>query len=648
MRNPFEITKAVDFSDEEIERTFIPFRPGSNYEFVDPTSPMPHFLVGAKGGGRTHLLRHLAFIGAGRATLEGTAKQGYLGVYFRCSGLNGSRFRGSIADDAAWSRAFAWYMDLWLSERLLGVLAPMLRGAVSDSFASAVFEVLADVLPDVGSDQPNGLDNVRSVLTSHRRLLDLAVNNAPLVGSLDVQVPAAPGSLMFRIASKVPATVERLRRTRITFLVDEFENLTENQQRYFNTLIREKEAPVSFVVGGRQWGVKTQQTLSAGEENKQGSEFELTIIEDRYRNDSGAYAAFCNSILDARARAEGLAGSGDNVLQILTARTPTMGDRWLPATGKHTKRLEFHLLKAGLLENDVEHISRALSFESREFFSRLATLRFYLEWADRGGDDLVALSLKVREFVEPLLKGGPGGATEAVNFRNLRRSDIEAQMFADAGRPLPYLGPDALIQMSGYLPRNLLMTLKYITQWSVFYDEDPFESELGASIDSQAAGVLEASRWFHQDARPLGSIGRDCEEAIRRFGNLLREVRLSDKPSEVSVSTFSSNLSGATPASLEILDRCVRHGMLVEVPEGRASRNNGPQHRRFQLHPMIAPSFGVSTAKRGDLTLSGREVASIFDPQVSEERYLAMVRRRLAPMTAPFGSPRAEGEVPLF
>lgn len=59
--NPFEVTKAVDFSDSEISRTFVDLPGGGFFSLAEPNGPMPRYLVGGKGGGRTHLMRYFSF-----------------------------------------------------------------------------------------------------------------------------------------------------------------------------------------------------------------------------------------------------------------------------------------------------------------------------------------------------------------------------------------------------------------------------------------------------------------------------------------------------------------------------------------------------------------------------------------------------------
>src|ERR1700709_725253 len=56
--NPFEVTKAVDFTDAQIEATWVDWPSGGFLHLADPRSPMPRFLVGGMGGGRKHTPRY--------------------------------------------------------------------------------------------------------------------------------------------------------------------------------------------------------------------------------------------------------------------------------------------------------------------------------------------------------------------------------------------------------------------------------------------------------------------------------------------------------------------------------------------------------------------------------------------------------------
>ena len=121
--NPFGVTKSDDFSNEEINRFWI--EPGGvpASHLLKPTRLMPMQVIGGKGSGKTHLLRHFSFAAQTMARqdsgLASIAKQGYLGVYVRCDGLNAARFAGKSQPDDTWLAVFQYFLDLWLAQALL-------------------------------------------------------------------------------------------------------------------------------------------------------------------------------------------------------------------------------------------------------------------------------------------------------------------------------------------------------------------------------------------------------------------------------------------------------------------------------------------------------------------------------------------------
>src|SRR5215212_1798760 len=104
-KNPFEVTKASDFSDKQIAATWVDLPGGGFTSLADPGSPMPRFLVGGKGGGRTHLLRYYSYpLQKLRHDdlIAGIRNDGYVGIYLRTSGLNSLRFTDKGQESDTW------------------------------------------------------------------------------------------------------------------------------------------------------------------------------------------------------------------------------------------------------------------------------------------------------------------------------------------------------------------------------------------------------------------------------------------------------------------------------------------------------------------------------------------------------------------
>jgi len=660
-QNPFEITKAVDYTDNEIIDTFVDYPTGGYSTFAAPASPVAKFLVGGKGGGRTHLMRYYSY-SLRKSQLEryidAVKRDKYIGVYFRCSGLNASRFSGKRISDDAWTTAFNFYMDVWLTEYLLNTLADMSahdciwNAKQQTAFVRAALEPLnaaEDVLSGKSalSDELS-IESFRAGLAAFRKRMDRSINNAAINGTLDVQILSNPGVLLFSTTSAAHQELIGLQDVLFTFLIDEFENLDVTQQIYINTLIREKDRSTSFMIGSRQWGVRTQKTFSAGEENKRGSEYEWVELEQKYRAAKDSYSEFCIKLTTARLAQAGFGDLGPDRLKKLFAKLPeTAGDRFgdtaalaVLGSAEHISRPHLRTFHKGILrwsdnaalaDNMIEIVSRPRSPISE----KLALLRIYQQWSSSMTIDEAA-ARTIAEEVDALRDGH--GSRALVTVLNLWKNDIIAQLYVENNRRPPYIGLDRFIDMSGYLPRSYLTTLKYIVQAALVRGQVLFSSEEPISVDAQSAGVLEASEWFVRDAKPTGRLGQDCSLAITRLGTLFNRVRYSEKPPEVGVVAFTTDLQGIGEEVLDVISVCKSHGLLIEIPSGRKARNQGSILRKFQLHPMIAPKFALPIGRRGELKLNSDEINAVFDPSISEEQYATLVRRRIAPLTLPFGS----------
>ena len=179
-------------------------------------------------------------------------EDGYLGIYVRCSGLNPGRFAGKGQTTEAWADVFAYYTDLWLAQHTLGTVQDMVGGtdevqAAESQIAQSALS-LFDLPPDIDALTLTGLT---AGIHALQRELDISINNASLTRSLPVTIRATRGALVLDLPAVIADQLPTLSSVQFTYLLDELENLTLDQQKYINTLIREKRNPCGFIIGSR-------------------------------------------------------------------------------------------------------------------------------------------------------------------------------------------------------------------------------------------------------------------------------------------------------------------------------------------------------------------------------------------------------------
>lgn len=646
--NPFNVTKATDLDDEQINQTWVDLVVGGGYNVVvDPRVAQPRILLGGKGTGRTHLMRYLSAplqaLRSSEAPFLGALEEGYIGIYSRCTGLNSGRFEGKGVDDDVWADLFAYSFDLWLAEYAIEVIRlvlPALDGYVEQE--SILAEDIAALFDSYPAEPPKNLSDVQAVLAQLQAELSLSVNNASIVRRIDgVTITVTRGRLPFGIPQVVRSTFPALKSISWLYLIDEFENLTTSQQVYVQTLIREREDPASFIVGARAFGFRTRKTLSAGEENIEGSEYAAVELDRLYFENFTDFRSFCRNIVSTRLRDAGYVNVApdqlDNWFDHIESESVSR-DQEVQFVLKRDgpERLYFSRLLKQLLEHaDMDEAGATalvdqLRAPDHPLLERLNVFLLYQAWSRRRDLDKEARVIMdaCRDFL--------GGSSETSYGRSLRHrgDDLMARLLQEYDLPQRYTGLDTFIRMAGGLPRNLLVILKSVVRAAEFRGEEPFGSHL-ISTQSQRTGVLRASEWFFRDSKAIGPEGVLAERAIKRLATLLRALRYSDKPAEVDLSTFSLDPDSLDEAGRLALKTASDWSVLREIRNGQRDKNTGALIGKYQLNPMLCPRWDLPLVRRGVLGLSPDEARAIFSEE-SSDAFEEFRRIRVARSTVPF------------
>lgn len=670
--NPFNVTKAVDFDDKQIGEYWVDLPGGVGFrELVKPTSPMPMLILGGKGSGKTHLLRYFSYplqrLRHGDAVLAGLQSEGYIGVYLRCGGLNASRFTGKGQSAEAWSMLFQQYMDLWLAQLFLETMTDALSSHVIAEAEARLILALIELFDLPPSDAPTSIGGILGFLRAWQRQLDVAINNAALTRTVNANIRITPGRLVFGIPRIFSRTFGSLEQVQVLYLLDELENLDEQQQRYINTLIREKEAPCSFKIGARLYGIRTYSTYSADEVNREGSEYEKLHLDDHLRSNK-SYPEFALKLCARRLIETHYVGevgalkapalrrkmcdffeTTDDPLKapdrfLIRSSSKPAGKPYVDKLiGKLREGVRTSTAPGVFAEGDVQAILSALSVDRAPLLEKVNIFLFYQAWKE--GEHLPRAAREIHGALAAYQRNPRARSRYKQKVLHFG-ADLAAQLLSDFEMKQQYLGFDTFVEMSKGLPRNLLVILKHVFQWASFNGEKPFRGT-PMSIASQQQGVSEAAQWFFRDAEVLGEEGVNVQNAVRRLADLFRAIRFSDKPAECSLSTFSANLAPLSPRTRQLIDLAEKWSLLLRIGGGQRDRNTGRLHAKFQLNSMLGPIWDLPIYRRGAIGLTTHEVNSIFDPELSGN-YEGVLKARVARMTAPaFGRVVSEASTRL-
>ena len=642
--NPFNITKAVDYSDEEINKFWVDISGDHGFlDIIKPTSPMPMIILGGKGSGKTHIMRFFSYslqkLRHKDSPLKGIEEDGYIGVYMRCSGLNSNRFAGKQQADDTWNVVFAYYMELWLTQLLLSDVKHLLSNCsdidsnLEELLYSSITELFDIEVSSVSTEKKN-IEELLKFLKELQRKVDFEVNNCAITGKpiSEIEISVTPGNLIFGVPKALSKLIPEFSQIKFLYLLDEFENLSEEQQKYVNTLIREKEDPATFRIGSRLYGMKTYLTFSGGEEIKLGSEYEKYNIDEFFREKDVEYKEFVKNVCLKRLSTNGFSVKDVKELDefFINPSIQELVDERIKKGKKYFDKLENKL--KGKSNNEISQIIENLTFED-PLLERTNVFIFYRTWKNSKSNSLIDMSSAIKLDCQKYYERKDIN-TEHHKILDKYKNDIRDQLCRDLGLPIYYLGLDSYIKMSCGIPRHLLIILKHIYRWSSFNGENPFINGNKLSVSSQQKGLKEATDWFFDDARMPGQNGNVVQAGLIRLGRFLQELRYSDQPPECSISSFSVKLSVIYEKSNKILDFLEQYSYLIKVSE-RRDKNSNRRDVTLQINGLLSPIWELSIHRRGIVSLSELEVKAIFEPQDDMEFNQALAARK-SKYNAPF------------
>lgn len=659
INNPFDITKAVDYTNEEILKYWVDLDGDDLMSIMKPYSAMPMIIKGSKGSGKTHIMKYYSYeLQKIRSRNENIPLDNYLnnhkfiGVYIRCSGFNAEQFCGKGVSEDLWKMLYTYFWELWIGERLISLLIDLHHDCILESFNESHLVKLIINLFLKPVDCEYTLDALRTLFLKLQKEVIYEIQNFifTLQEHPEVQILLAANSLTYGIPNILSQQVPFFNNKRIIYLIDELENFSETQQQLIQSLIREKPIVCTFRVGSRPYGIKTYQTLG-GEINHEGEEFELISLDDELRTNA-RYSEYVTKICEKRLinssieilenfSLEKMIENQDveDILNLVYAKKDSQSRSYL-------KRIEANLKTYIRYSNNlnVQDILDKLSFADDPIIERTNVYLLYRRLKDFKRSDKRLLEEVVAIQKSALLyytKKDP--TTEHAIFLEKYKHDVVNTIAREGRVKIPYNGLERLIILSSGTPRTILRILKTAFNKQYFNTgKMPFEKGQKLSIKAQNEAIDDTAEWFFEENRIPASVGRPTD-AIVRLGSYLQSIRFSDLPPECSINIFALDVIGLSDVARETFEKLVKYSYIIEHSERRIKNSNN-KVLVYQLNSILIPRWELSLGKRGLIYLSSEEANLIFD-ESKKQNFEEYKREKLKKYNFPFGQNEVSQEL---
>ena len=272
--NPFVECTARDMSYGEVLKYWCsPFVYYKLEENLLLNSLTPIFIQGARGSGKTMILKYLCYFcqkELAQNTMEKSVLQhfqetGSIGFYFRYKDDFGKFFKALTCSPEIKEDLFLHYYELYITREILYVLDDIqknypfdemishnLRVKVSELLCASVseFQIIIEELNTKISSIDNWVKQCRYISKSEELLRELITCD----------------NLVRKICEAIRTTVPEFKNIKFMIIIDEYENVSD-YQRLINTLFKQVDSSesITYRIGMRPGGMYTYKTNVGGE-----------------------------------------------------------------------------------------------------------------------------------------------------------------------------------------------------------------------------------------------------------------------------------------------------------------------------------------------------------------------------------------------
>ena len=642
MQNPFNVTKASEYSDEQINRYWVHI---GDKEVLNPQDYTPKYILGGKGCGKTHLLRYYSYPLQrlrGGSIEDVLSKDKYIGIYSVFSTMDASRCEGKNVPDEQWTALFKYYFELYISSFVLKFISEYIeteKGKAKEvDFVTSVMDLFLKKI-SIGSCN---LKTLLDFVESERKNIDFKIENVAFTGNFnDVQINLKPGSLIFGIPEVLGKIYSDFENVEFIYIMDEYEKLVDWQKRYVNTLVWEKKYPSTFWIGARKYGYTDMHT-ETGEELKKGSEYNPFFMDVYYQYNEKAFEAFARELISKRLKRDDKEAVADLAAKFKNGKEEAISLIKISKKGnyKHLKNLSSEIklaIKRGLVpesEDDIQAIINNIKADTDDnpLEQKYKLYLFYQMWSDRKIKSLVEISESVKNEYRNYKEDKD---SKYSNIIEKYKSDFIAQLCEENGEEYyAFSGLDDFIKLAWGNPRVLLLLLKKTIEKAQVFQEHPLDCGGQISLHAQYIGIKETAQWYLEDAELTGTTGSYINTAINNLAKYFRLYRFSDKPTDTSVCAFNYGTEDISHNAADLIRMMELHSLLVKVDNERKQKNSGKAEKTYQLNRILAPNWNLPSARRGIADFNSNIIEAIFNHDSFgrfNSEYVTMKNRMNAP-----------------
>lgn len=555
--------------------------------FPELMTNRPCVMLGGRGTGKTTVLRCLSYEGQfalKQGNLAAFAEHKFFGIFYRVDTNRVTAFKGSERTEDQWTKLFGHYMNLVLGSlfvrflcwhhRMYPALPVLTQASLKLACTSFQIPIATDLLALAA--------NLRERVVEY----EAEINNIAEAAPKHLTIQGAPLDVLTDCARDLA----HFQGCQFSFLIDEYENFLDYQQRAFNTLIKHVGNRYTIKIGVKQLGWRVRQTLNGTEQLVSPADYSRISLDERFEGD--VFDEFALHVCQTR-------------LKQIDPGLTTPVDQLFPGIQDEE---EAKLLLAGNNPFTSEQLAliERLTPSIRSKFEALAVLEriFLVSWPENSVPE---------EFLKAVERYTDGERKIHERYENYKHSLLFALRRGKTGIRKHYAGWDVYTKLAS---GNIRFFLELVERSLIahLHDEKPWGAPL--ALTTQTNTAIGVGRKNLDELEGLDVDGAKLTKLVLGLGRVFQIMAADPIAHAPEVNQFQ--ISGTdSPADAEraakLIRSAVNHVALVRMVGSKLSDPGETKDADYAVHPIFSAFFAFSYRKKRKMTLTSDQIISLVD-----------------------------------
>ncbi len=564
------------------------------------TTERPCVLIGGRGTGKTTVLRGLSYdvryklFGAAHSDVKDWP---YYGIYHRVNTNRVSAFRGPELDEDQWVKVFAHYVNLVLCDSVLSFIEwYQLR---TSHVIVLPEEVCARIGASLHLESVTTVTQLARALSSAKVLFEASINNISDEVPPNLSLQGHPLDELMAALLKLPEFQGRL----FFFLLDEFENLSDYQQRVLNTLIKHAGDFYTFKLGVKELGWRMRTTLNLHEQLTHPADYARISIPEKLEGEQFRRfaAAICNKRLAV------LLQENSSVIRDIELALPGLDidtEADLLGVGEVAATIR-KSLESDLTSDEIIQLSELKPLEL-----------YFLKYWSEGHD--TTLVTEMRDLMRDR-------AHWLQRYDNHKYASLFTIRQGLRGIRKYYCGWETFTQIAA---TNIRYLIELVDQSFLAHVAEGKSLSEPIGFDTQTIAAQAAGRKKLLELEGLSLHGARLTKLLLGLGRVFNVLASQPSGHTPEVNQFHITDSDVPQDVEELVKAAVMHLALVRETGNKLAGETDTKEFDYMVHPLFSPFFVFSHRKKRKMNLTAKDLRGLVEKPRSAIREVLLRQKR--------------------